>query len=97
MANCVKCGVELDNTRNCTNCGEPVGAIEEKNPLGFLFLGLFVPFIGFILFLLRKNDRPKSAVMSLIGAVINFSFLFFMIFILAFLIPYIGHLLENAQ
>ena len=40
--------------------------------IGYGFLGFFFPIIGFILFLVWKNDKPVSAKQVGIGALIGF-------------------------
>ena len=97
MTYCNKCGAVLDNPKNCTNCGEPVGVIEEKNAVGFLFLGLCIPIIGIVLFFTRKNTKPRSAIMALVGGLINFFFVFMLGIIFAFAIPAVGQIIINSE
>lgn len=51
---------------------------EKKGNAGWLVLGLFIPLVGFILWLVWKNDRPGDSKMAGIGALIGFivSFVF---------------------
>ncbi len=45
---------------------------EDTGSIGYGFLGFFFPIIGFILFLVWKNDKPVSAKQVGIGALIGF-------------------------
>ena len=94
MGYCFNCGKEVsDNAEYCMNCGvalsKPVG--EDKG--GFLWglLGFFVPIVGLILFLIWKDQKPKTAKTAGIGALVNviasfiFTFIYFIfIFVLTF-------------
>lgn len=79
---CKKCGQEMaDDVTRCPQCGEiqyaappqpPVQAPEDKG--GFLWglLGCCLPIVGLILFLVWKDNKPKTAKSAIIGAAIGF-------------------------
>jgi uncharacterized membrane protein YvbJ len=46
--------------------------VQEGSGIGWLFLGLIIPFIGIILFFSFKKEKPNASSMSLIGAIIGF-------------------------
>ncbi len=83
---CSKCGAKMeDGASFCTECGAPVAgapASANGNPanqydsgsFGWLILGFFIPLAGLILWLVWKEDRPKSASMAGIGALASVIF-----------------------
>ena len=97
MTYCNKCGAVIDNSKNCSNCGEPIGVVEEKNAVGYLFLGLCIPIIGIVLFFSLKSTKPRTAIMALIGGVINLIFVFVLGIIFAFAIPAVGQIIINSE
>ena len=75
---CRQCGKEvMDQAVVCPHCGCAVNgspAMPEQNDtgsIGWLFLGLFVPLAGLILFLTWKDTKPLSAKRAGIGALIG--------------------------
>lgn len=52
--------------------GMPQQPIEEKASVGFAILSFFIPLAGLIIFLTKKNDRPKTAKVSGICALVSF-------------------------
>lgn len=52
--------------------GMPQQPIEEKASVGFAILSFFIPIAGLIIFLTKKNDRPKTAKVSGICALVSF-------------------------
>ena len=78
MKYCSKCGKELfDEAVICPNCGCAVDGsvkISTKNDapnMGFAVLGFFFPIIGFILWLVMKDDTPLKAKSAGKGALIG--------------------------
>ena len=76
---CKKCGAEIsDDAVICTKCGcatdnyNPVPAkpVDAKSG-GFAVLGFFFPLIGFILWLIWKNEMPLRASSCGKGALIG--------------------------
>ena len=51
--------------------GMPQHPIEEKASVGFAILSFFIPLAGLIIFLTKKNDRPKTAKVSGICALVS--------------------------
>ena len=76
-----------DEFKVCPYCGEPVDGfninvnpqynqpvINENNDrggFGWALLGFFIPIVGLILYLVWKNDKPKSAKSAGKGALIS--------------------------
>lgn len=52
--------------------GMPQHPIEEKASVGLAILSFFIPLAGLIIFLTKKNDRPKTAKVSGICALVSF-------------------------
>lgn len=52
--------------------GMPQQPIEEKASVGLAILSFFIPLAGLIIFLTKKNDRPKTAKVSGIYALVSF-------------------------
>lgn len=52
--------------------GMPQQPIEEKASVGLAILSFFIPIAGLIIFLTKKNDRPKTAKVSGICALVSF-------------------------
>lgn len=94
MAYCRKCGNKLDDqSRRCSECGEmykdEYNYSEDTPSILHLLVGLFLPVIGFILYLVWKKDRPKSARKALIGVLIAIPLL------IVSAIPYVLMIQEN--
>ncbi len=85
---CRKCGTELkEGALFCSQCAEPVIAPQPQQPAwqpqrpvaptdtgswGWFVLGLFIPLVGLILFLIWKDEKPLSAKRAGIGALVGF-------------------------
>lgn len=76
---CKNCGRTVDDTSSyCNNCGaridnKPNADVSEDNSnLGFAILGFFIPIVGFILFLIYEEKKPKRAKSAGKGALIGF-------------------------
>lgn len=52
--------------------GMPQQPVEQKASVGFAILSFFIPLAGLIIFLTKKNDRPKTAKVSGICALVSF-------------------------
>lgn len=75
MAYCKNCGQSIDNKAViCPHCGV---AQENKPDVvddgGFLWglLGCCIPIVGLILYLVWKNERPRTAKAAGIGALVS--------------------------
>lgn len=62
---CPKCGVIVNNDINNVNSNV------DKGGIGWSFLGFFFPIVGLVLYLVWKNEKPKSAKASLKGFLIS--------------------------
>ena len=75
MAYCKNCGQSIDDKAViCPHCG----VAQENKPAvvdngGFLWglLGCCIPFVGLILYLVWKNERPRTARAVGIGALVS--------------------------
>ena len=93
----------LDTDLKCSTCGLDISNVQptnfnttakQSNPddsgaIGWGFLGFFIPIAGLILFIVWRNDKPKSSKAAGIGVLISFiinviaSFLYaFMVYLL---------------
>lgn len=52
--------------------GMPQQPVEQKASVGLAILSFFIPIAGLIIFLTKKNDRPKTAKVSGICALVSF-------------------------
>ena len=84
MPYCNKCGTEIEaNTQYCPKCGaSQTGDYYQQAPprnydpydsgsFGWFILGFFIPLVGLILFLVWSGDKPRSAKMAGMGALIS--------------------------
>lgn len=96
MAYCSKCGNEISQfVANCPECGKPQNNGSSSNQpqrsyqpdnggFGWGLLGFCVPIAGLILFLIWKDERPKTAKATGLGALISVisAVLFYIIYII---------------
>lgn len=72
---CKNCGQEIeDNAAICVHCGaqqESKPAVVDNGGFGWGLLGCCVPLAGLILFLIWKNEKPKTAKAAGIGALVS--------------------------
>ncbi len=82
MAYCRNCGNEIhDEAVICTTCGVSQRQVEDNGGIGWGLLSYFVPIAGIILFLIWKDEKPKTAKACIIGSIINLSIGMLMIII----------------
>lgn len=72
---CPNCGMRLDADPgmpppNHTQSSAPY--YEEGDTFGWAVLGFFFPLVGFILFLVWQNDKPRAASSAGKGALVGF-------------------------
>lgn len=72
MVYCRNCGATINEKAViCPHCGvQQQRENEDKGSIGYGILGFFIPIVGFILFVLWYDTRPKSAKYSAIGGLI---------------------------
>lgn len=74
MAYCKNCGEEIDDKAViCVKCGVPQNTKPEVVDNGgfvWAILGCCVPIAGLILFLIWKDEKPKTAKSAGIGALV---------------------------
>lgn len=76
MRYCPNCGAQLYEDQNvCPSCHADV-YIQEKDNGGFGWglLGCCLPIVGLILFLVWKDNKPKTAKAAGIGALVSVGF-----------------------
>lgn len=93
---CRNCGKEIDDKAYvCPHCGVLTSnaeaqkkTVNDSGSAGWGVLGFFFPLVGLILFLVWKNERPKSAKAAGIGALICvvLEIAFYVLFILVFIL-----------
>ena len=76
MAFCKNCGQEIDdNAVVCVHCGVAQQAakpeVVDNGGFGWGLLGCCIPIVGLILFLVWKDNKPKSAKAAGIGALVS--------------------------
>lgn len=91
---CSKCGAYVassqgpngSNNNDFTTVFDKIDKIADSGHIGWGLLGFLVPVVGLILFLVWKDEKPKTALMAGKGALINvilgavFTVLFFILF-----------------
>jgi hypothetical protein len=72
---CRNCGQEIeDNAAICVHCGAQQGdkpQVVDNGGFGWGLLGCCVPLAGLILFLIWKDEKPKTAKAAGIGALVS--------------------------
>lgn len=76
MKYCKNCGKEIDDAAViCPNCGvqqeKMQSDVVDSGSIGWGALGCCIPVVGLILFLVWKDQKPKTAKMAGIGALIS--------------------------
>lgn len=80
MAYCRNCGSPIDDKALiCPKCGIPQADISQSittsqtdsGGFGWGVLGFFLPIVGLVLFLIWKDEKPRSAKFAGIGALIS--------------------------
>lgn len=75
---CPKCGVKLyGGEKYCPNCSHSMAIVRRKtNPndrggFGWGLLGFLVPVAGLVLFLVWRDEKPRTAKAAGIGALVS--------------------------
>ncbi|MBO0421731.1 zinc ribbon domain-containing protein [Enterococcus plantarum] len=96
---CSNCGKEIDKAAVvCPHCGVPTeNANKDVDNGGFLWglLGCCIPIVGLILFLVWKDDKPKTAKAAGIGALVSVGCVVFF-YVLLFIIGMYGASLNSG-
>lgn len=61
---CSKCGSQIpDNSKFCPHCGNGIGAgnSDDSGSGLWILIGLLVPLVGLILYLVWADSKPKTA------------------------------------
>ncbi len=86
MAVCINCGSEIhDRAAICPCCGV---AQKDNGGFGWGLLGCCFPLVGLILFLIWKDQKPKTAKAAGVGALVGVG-----IWIAFYLISFVGGIL----
>ena len=94
MAFCKNCGQEIDDKAAvCVHCGvtqTTAAQVVDNGGFGWGLLGCCIPVAGLVLFLVWKDNKPKTAkaagigaLISVISSVIFYVIYFILIFVLA--------------
>ena len=74
MAYCRRCGAPIsDKAMVCPSCGEPqynVPPVQDNGGIGWGLLGCCIPIAGLVLYLVWKDQKPKTAKAAGIGALV---------------------------
>ena len=75
MAFCKNCGKEIDDKAViCPHCGVSQTTqpqVVDNGGFGWGLLGCCIPIVGLILFLVWKDNKPKTAKAAIIGAIVG--------------------------
>lgn len=94
---CSNCGREIDEkAAACPHCGVATrngSNITDRGGFGWGFLGFWVPVVGLILYLIWKDDKPKTSKAAGIGALSGVcAYIGFFILYFLFLFVFMGGL-----
>ena len=104
MKYCVNCGEKVDvNAGFCNRCGTKINGdvsnqqiSNDNGGFGWSVLGFFIPVVGLILYLVWKNERPKTAKSVGKGALVYLIF-YIAILVISFIIGFVGAIVEEAN
>lgn len=97
MNYCTNCGNKIDgNAYVCVHCGvklqnEVVSQANDEGGFCWSILGFFIPIAGLVLYLVWKNEKPKTAKAAGKGALV------YIIFYILFLIILFGFAFASAS
>ena len=75
MAFCTNCGNQIDDKAViCVNCGCQVKNVSDSLNFGVALISFFIPLVGFILWLMWKDDYPLKAKSARKGALVGIIF-----------------------
>lgn len=74
MAYCKRCGAPIsDQAMVCPSCGESqysVPPVQDNGGIGWGLLGCCIPIVGLVLFLVWRDQKPRTAKAAGIGALV---------------------------
>ena len=75
MAYCKKCGTPIsDGAVICPSCGayqNNTPYVEDRGGFGWSLLGCCIPIVGLVLFLVWRDQKPRTAKAAGIGALVS--------------------------
>ncbi|ONI46420.1 hypothetical protein AN641_00105 [Candidatus Epulonipiscioides gigas] len=75
MKFCYKCGEEIDSEAViCPKCGVPqsnTALVVDDGNIGWGILGCCIPIVGLILFIVWRDQKPRTAKQAGLGALIS--------------------------
>ena len=75
MAYCRKCGAPIsDGASTCPSCGayqNNTPTVVDNGGFGWGLLGCCIPIVGLVLFLVWKDEKPRTAKAAGIGALVS--------------------------
>ena len=75
MKYCKNCGAQIDdNAVICPSCGVPQDSrppVTDNGGFGWGLLGCCIPIVGLILFLVWRDQKPKTSKAAGIGALVG--------------------------
>lgn len=90
---CKNCGKEIDdNASVCIHCGVSTNLspkVVDNGGFGWGLLGCCIPVVGLILFLVWKDNKPKTAKAAGIGALVSVV-VYIVLYLLIFIIGAVG-------
>lgn len=74
MAYCKRCGAPIsDQAMVCPSCGEPqysAPPVQDNGGIGWGILGCCIPVVGLVLYLVWRDQKPRTAKAAGIGALV---------------------------
>ena len=102
MKYCTNCGNKVEeNSFVCTHCGVKIkndvvtSNVNDNGGFAWSLLGFFVPVVGLILYLVWKDERPKTAKSAGKGALI-YAIVYGVIIVVAFIFGFIFSFTDNS-
>ncbi len=81
MAYCRRCGAPIsDQAMVCPSCGEPqysAPPVQDNGGIGWGILGCCIPVAGLVLYLVWRDQKPRTAKAAGIGALVAVGLSFF--------------------
>lgn len=102
---CSRCGREIDDKAlTCPYCGTKTMnnlntfITNDQPSFGYAFISFIIPIVGFILYLIYRDERPKRAKSALKGAAAGIVvYILVVISIIAFSFYYLNNIRDNLE